>query len=108
MCVYYGSITKTINAKNSLNHSRYLSNAENIIQSLRTFVGITLIVFLLTWVHTILRTSTLRRDEGLFESVLSIQLSMYKPVTGNASCNHGCVHAKKSVKNKICPTSLAC
>lgn len=37
MCVYYGSINKTINAKkkkkNGLTHSRYLSNAGNIIQS---------------------------------------------------------------------------
>lgn len=39
MCVYYGSINKTINAKKnkqkkkSLTHSRYLSNAGNIIQS---------------------------------------------------------------------------
>lgn len=37
MCVYYSSNNKAINAKNSLNHSRYLSNAGNKVQSLNIF-----------------------------------------------------------------------
>lgn len=65
MCVYYGSINKTINFKNSLNHSRYLDNAGNIVQSLSNFFsGIHFFCSLSTWVHKIMRTSTLRVKEG--------------------------------------------
>lgn len=64
MCVYYGSINKTIDAKNSLNHSRYLGNAGNTVQSLSNLSGIHYFCFLLTWVHKIMRTSTLRVKEG--------------------------------------------
>lgn len=93
-------------AKNSLNHSVYLCNAGNIIQSEKS-AGMrdlcpSFFLFLQTWVHTLMCTSTLRRDERLFEPVLSVQLSMYKPVTGNASSTQRCFHANKKfrVNNK--------
>lgn len=69
MCVYYGSSNKTINAKNSLHHSRYLGNAGNstivdyFFLEYTTFV-LFLFVFLFNMVHTIMRTSTLRVKEG--------------------------------------------
>lgn len=96
MCVYHGSINKTIYVKNSLNHTRYLSNAGNIVQSSSCFFfsssGIHYFCSLSTWVHKIMRTSTLRvKDEALFEPVLSVQPLMNKPVTGKARCTHGCV-----------------
>lgn len=116
MCVYYSSNNKAINAKNSLNHSRYLSNAGNKVQSLNiffflkleytTFAFLFFFFYLLTWVHTIMRTSTLLVKEGwrtLWASVTCTAIIMYKPVTGIASCTNVCVDfmLNKSLKNKI-------